>query len=289
MKLYAICLVKNEDDVIGQTLAHAARYCDGIFVIDNGSTDGTWDIVRDLAARDPRIVAFARTLEPYDDALRWPPYEEYHGRLSDDDWWLILDGDEFLAEDPRPVIAEASREPAEVINAWQIQFYYTEKDHAAWLAGEDTRDRPIFERRRHYRIDWQEPRLFRNRREGTWEDAYLRRKLPAPRGEDGQEGPVRVGRIARRKILNRHFQYRDPEQIEKRLRLRYGHAKFAAQVDSTDWRTKMRSSRHLHCHRPGERWHFSASGLTYYYSSWMRYVLKSRVQRAQRRFAEVIG
>lgn len=290
MKLYAICLVKNEDDVIGQTLTHAARCCDGIFVIDNGSTDRTWDIVQELSVRDSRIVTFARTLEPYDDALRWPPYEEYHGRLSNDDWWLILDGDEFLAEDPRPVIAQAEREGASVINAWQIQFYYTDRDHAAWLAGQDSRDRPIVERRRYYRIDWQEPRLFRNRVKGDWEQSYLRRKLPPPaHARHASGGPARIGRIARRRILNRHFQYRDPEQMEKRLRLRYGNEAFAAQVPSMDWRTKIRNARDLRCYRDGEPWRFSASGLGHYYAGWLRYVFKSRLRRAQERLAETIG
>jgi hypothetical protein len=36
-KLNAICMVKDEDDIIEQTLAHAVRYCDKIYVLDNGT------------------------------------------------------------------------------------------------------------------------------------------------------------------------------------------------------------------------------------------------------------
>ena len=49
VKLYAICLVKNKDDVVGQTLIFATCYCDKIFVIDNGSTErGLRHIMRKL-------------------------------------------------------------------------------------------------------------------------------------------------------------------------------------------------------------------------------------------------
>jgi glycosyltransferase involved in cell wall biosynthesis len=37
-----------------------------IYVYDNGSVDGTWDIVRDLAATYPQIIPYKReaTLQP---------------------------------------------------------------------------------------------------------------------------------------------------------------------------------------------------------------------------------
>ena len=53
-KIGAICPVKNEDDIIPQTLVHATQYGDQIFAIDNGSTDQTWDVVRALASTKRR-------------------------------------------------------------------------------------------------------------------------------------------------------------------------------------------------------------------------------------------
>lgn len=281
MKIYAICLVKNEDDVIEQTLRHAARFCDRIFVIDNGSTDQTWDIVQSLQKQHEQIVPFMQTVDRYDEGMRWFAYDAQHRELSDNDWWLVLDADELLAEDPRPVIASAIRQEADVINAWQIQFYFTEKDYAEWEAGRDDRRTPIFERRRYYRIDWQEPRLFRNQ---TRRNTIFRQSKLLEANTPWASEIVRTkGKVARRRVFNRHFQYRDPSQITKRLELRYGRPEFAAQVKSLDWRTVMQPSRDLCYHRDGERWHFSVAGLTHCYSGWMRYALLSRYGRFRQR------
>lgn len=279
MKLYAICLVKNEDDVIAQTLTHACQYCDKIFVIDNGSTDRTWDIVQELAKSRPAIVAFARKLQPYDEGLRWLVYDAHHRELTDEDWWFILDGDELLAEDPRPVIEQAMKERADVIKAWQIQFYFTEKDYERWRAGRDDPSRPIMERRRYYCIDCQEPRLFRNQ---TERNAIFRQsKLLTPTTPLGTSVLRSKGKVCRRRILNRHYQYRDPVQIEKRLQLRYGNPSFAAQVKSRDWKSVLRASRGLHYYEDGARWRFSVSGLVRYYRGWVRYVFISRLDHVK--------
>ena len=41
MKIFGIMLVKNEVDIVGHTLKEAQKWCDKIFILDNGSTDGT--------------------------------------------------------------------------------------------------------------------------------------------------------------------------------------------------------------------------------------------------------
>jgi glycosyltransferase involved in cell wall biosynthesis len=286
MKIYAICLVKNEDDVVGQTLTYAARYCDKIFVIDNGSTDSTWQIVQGLSKKQLQIIPFMQTQERYDDGLRWHVYEAHNRELTDSDWWMILDSDEFLAEDPRPVIGEAMRKRADVIEAWQIQFYYTEKDYESWQTGGDSRALPITSRRRYYRIDHREARFFRNLASGDWQTSFLRRKLPMPPWlrsasvkDSRQTLPIRIGKKLRRRILNRHYQYRDPPQIEKRLLLRYGNPLFAAQVKSPDWRSVMRASKDLYRYSEGDEWRFKFSDLLTEYLGSVRYVLKSVTAR----------
>jgi len=277
MKLYAICLVKNEDDIIAETLTYAARHCDKIFVLDNGSSDATWDIVKNLARTENRIIPFEQTTRPYNDGLRALVYNQIHAELSDDDWWMILDADEFMAEDPKALIQEAKRDRADIIRSWQIQFYFTEKDLADWEAGLDRRERPIFERRRYYMINWQEPRLFRNQSGRLW-DVSINSGTP-----DG------LHRVWGRRILNRHYQYRDPEQIEKRLSLRFGHPSFRTHVTSADWRSAVRDSRTLNCHREGEPWCFSALGIVYYYRRTALYALQGKYRGAIRRFRRAMG
>lgn len=252
-RIYGICLVKNEDDIIAQSLTFAAKYCERIFVIDNGSTDDTWNIVQRLAARSATIVPFEQTFEPFDNGLRSRVYNAMHRELSEDDWWYIVDADEFLAEDPRPVVEQAVKAGADVVNTWQIQFYFTERDVDEHEKGSPDRDQPIFDRRRHYLIDWQESRLFRNdpRRQWNPNNPY-------------NATPDWLSSVHRRRILNRHYQYRDPEQISKRLGVRQGHRQFP-HVQSPNWQSVVRNSRQLNFHRDGAPWRFSPSGVLYFY------------------------
>jgi glycosyltransferase involved in cell wall biosynthesis len=230
------------------TLTFASRYCDRIFVIDNGSSDRTWDIVQALARQNPRIVAFEQCFLPYGDALRARVYNRFHHERSAADWWLILDADELLAEEPGPVITQAVGEGADLIWSWQIQFYFTEQDLADWASGVDGRERPITERRRYYSINWQEPRLFRNDPARPW-NADANVKVP-----DGLTG------CCTRRILNRHYQFRDPVQMASRLRLRFGHPSFSHHVPSPDWQVYVRDSRRLQRHEEGKPWQFSVAG-----------------------------
>lgn len=52
----SICMVKDEADVIEGTLRRMAREVDQLLVADNGSTDGTRDLLADLARELPLIV-----------------------------------------------------------------------------------------------------------------------------------------------------------------------------------------------------------------------------------------
>jgi hypothetical protein len=273
----AICLVKNEDDVIAQSLMFATQYCDRIYVIDNGSTDDTWTIVNDLSRRNGAIVPFEQTLLPYGDWLRARVFNEIHTKRPDDHWWMILDADEFFAEDPRVAIEAAGRQRADLVTTWQIQFYFTDRDLDAWTQGKDCREEPIFNRRRYYQINWREPRLFRNRSRRRW-DTEANIKVP-----DG------LTRTCSYRPLNRHYQFRDPEQMQKRMALRYGHPLFP-HVQSAEWRAHIRDFRTLYFHDDQETWRFSPRGLAGFYrkTAYNRFVSACRggaIRRARRMFS----
>jgi glycosyltransferase involved in cell wall biosynthesis len=264
-RLNAICLVKNEDDIIAQTLIHASQYCDKIFVLDNGSTDSTWEIVQTLSRKNEAIVPLKQILTPFSREHRGIVYHEVGHEMAEDDWWLVLDGDEFLAENPQPVIEQAVKEGADLIRTWQVQFYFTEVDLRQWEEGKDSRDKSVFDRRRYYLINWQEKRLFRNKKGLIWGNHI------APQGLHG---------VCRRRIMNRHYAFRDPDQIQKRLMVRFGHPSCFRHVKSTDWTSVLRDSRKLIYHQYGEPWRFKFSGLYYYYRRRFMRRARKKIKRA---------
>lgn len=245
MKLFGLCVVKDEADVIQQSLTHALEYCDRIIVLDNGSTDATWSILQDLSQQySQKITLFGQITEPFRDSIRSHIYNQFHTELTATDWWLRLDADEFLAEDPRPYLERANHEQADFIKAWQIQFYYTDIDHEQWLEGRDSTHQPITERRRYYKINWREYRLFRNQPEIAWDT------------QSSPQWPNGLCKVSHQLLFNRHYQYRDPDQIQKRLHGRYLNPEFQ-HVNSLDWQSHIYPSRKLHYLHANGGWQFN--------------------------------
>jgi glycosyltransferase involved in cell wall biosynthesis len=236
-RLYGLMIAKNEADIVGQSLAHALGHCDKIIAMDNLSTDGTWEVMQDMARRHPgRIVAHCRIKDAFSDGLRAVGYNAFHGELSASDWWLRLDADEFLNEHPAAVIERADDEAADFIRAYQMSFALTDIDVAAIERGEDSRERPIEQRRRFYRVNWREFRLFRNNPAVVW-DTALNRQFPQNLSKD---------RLCSQAIFNRHYSHRDIEQLKARIAVRRDSAAFAHVTDD-DWRryTYAASTQHV--------------------------------------------
>ncbi len=233
MKLFGLGLVKNEVDVLEQSARHALRWCERLHYLDNGSDDGTWELIEHLAkATHGRVVAVGRHDGPFSDGLRGLVYDEVRHSLGRDDWWLQLDADEFIEGDPRPAIRAAAAEGHNRIRVWQAQFAFTDEDLAEWEAGRDDRTRPIQERRRWYRADWRESRLWRHDPGRAW-------------GSGSQTYPEWADSPSRWSLVNRHYQYRDPEQIQRRVADRHG---VFPHVTSPEWRafvTPTAGLRHL--------------------------------------------
>jgi hypothetical protein len=229
LKIYGLVLVKDEVDVVGQAIRHALGFCDRIAVLDNGSGDGTPELIEMLAAEFPGRVLFWG-VEPgrYHRGLRAPMYDELRHEIGWDDWFFQLDADEFLIDDPRPRLAEAAAAGFDTVRTWQAQFRFTTVDLADWEAGREDPTRPIEQRRRYYTVDWREDRFFRNRPDRAWEGTT-------------HNLPDWATNIAPFALVNRHYQYRDPAQIQHRLDLRAGLRSDHAfpHVASTDWRAEV--------------------------------------------------
>jgi glycosyltransferase involved in cell wall biosynthesis len=213
-RIHAICLVKNEGDVIAQTLHHASQFCHKIYVFDTGSTDDSWKQVQLI--NNSVVVPFRQEKVSYSEGLRAQVFNTVRKYCATGDWFLNLDADEFLAENPQKAIKIAEQEEATQINTLQYNFYFTDKDCEDYRKGHDSRSRPIAQRRRYYRFVNIEQRLFRVREDLTWPE-HNDTKHPS-----GYQIPVGVKKHKKcsYKIPNCHYQYRDPEQIKLRLETR---------------------------------------------------------------------
>lgn len=211
-KLFAACLAKNEEDIIADCLRHAARFCDRIYVIDNGSTDRTWEIVRDL--RLARIVPVASVNFPYREYLRVWFMGAMKEELGLNNWWYILDADMFLDGDPRAAVAGAEEERADAIGVEIVNFHLTPDEAAAARREgrqEGWRDRVFYHLYESGEID-----LFKN----------------TPRLDYGicARLPLGLTREHSRRLVSRHYPHRSAEQLEKRIRSRSANPDFGPQL-----------------------------------------------------------
>jgi hypothetical protein len=229
LKIYGLVLVKDEVDVVGQAIRHALGFCDRIAVLDNGSGDGTPELIEELASEYPgRVIFWGIERCLFRRSLRGLMYDELRHELGWDDWFLQLDSDEFMASDPTSKLAEATASGFDVVRTWQAQFRFTKDDLAEWEAGRDDPTRPIEQRRRYYSVDWREARFFRNRPDRAWEGTT-------------RTIPDWATTAAPFSLVNRHYQYRDPAQIQHRLDVRAAARSDYAftHVTNTDWRSEV--------------------------------------------------
>lgn len=206
MKLNAICMVKNEVDIVGETLINACRFCHRIYVFDNGSTDGTYELLQKLSATHEQIVIAAHSDEMFKNQLRNRVYNMYHNLYEDTDWWYILDADELLVDDPRPMLEKAAAQNKNAMRAWMAQFYFTDADMAQYDS--ENHAQPITQRRRYYRINWREPRFFLNAKDTSWPETISGRFPPF------------CNRLYAHSPVLRHYAQRTPEQITARVKIR---------------------------------------------------------------------
>ena len=100
MKIFAIMLVKNEVDIVGYVLKEAEKWADKIFILDNGSTDGTWELIQSM--KNDVITPCKQYFGDSHNGLRADVYNEFKHLSKPGDWWCYkCDADEVYAEDPR--------------------------------------------------------------------------------------------------------------------------------------------------------------------------------------------
>jgi len=204
-------VVRDEDDILSQCLAHLLTWIDALYVLDLGSKDSTWEILQNAAVKDRRIIPWKSCPYRFDESLRGYVFDAFRARMRDGDWVLRLDADEFYQIPPPEFVANHLQPHESCVHLAWYYFRLTSREVQDYEEGKvaiaEDRRRPIAERRRFYKIpEYAEPRMFRYRASMKW---------PASR-----PFPFNAGYVARERIPIRHYPHRDPEQMKKRYRLR---------------------------------------------------------------------
>jgi hypothetical protein len=202
VKIHAICLVRNEADVIQECLLEAGEWADRIYLYDGASTDGTWELIQSM--RSEKIVPWRSDNTTFREGLRALVYNDVRKDAHEGDWWCQLNGDEFYTEDPRAFL-QAVPTSEHVVWGLMIQYYLTPEDvdgGAEWH-GQFARDR---DRIRYYRAACAERRFFRHRDRLRWDDRHA--------------WPEHLGIVHPKLLPFRHYPYRSPQQIQMRLDVR---------------------------------------------------------------------
>jgi hypothetical protein len=211
MRFHGLMLLRDEADILAESLARMLEWIDNLYILDLGSTDGSWEIVQDFAARDKRIVPCKSAPIIYSDGLRCMLFDRYRKLFDPGDWVMKIDADEiYHIPPPRFVEQRLGRLDGAVYLQWYF-FRLVKSEVDAYESGQvdvaADRKRSIEDRRRYYKISqYSEPRMFRYRRSMQWPANVF--------------WPFNFGYVSRSRIPIRHYPHRDPIQMAARFRLR---------------------------------------------------------------------
>jgi hypothetical protein len=110
IKVVVFTRVKNEVDIIEAFVRHHAQHCDKIIVLDDGSTDGTYDILRRLQASSLPLVLLADEAIGYRQSQDMTRLAQIAIDKLGADWLIPIDADEFIELSGSRTLAEVLRE-----------------------------------------------------------------------------------------------------------------------------------------------------------------------------------
>jgi len=210
-KLFGVCFAKNEEDIITDSVSHAAKFCDKVFIVDNASTDRTWEIVRGLDLNN--LVTVCSKDFVFRDYLRLRFMETRKEELGLNNWWYIFDADEFLLDNPFDAIAQAEGEDADCIAVSVINFLLTKEEVRN---AEESGRQETWRDRKYYVLYESGPvKFFKNTK---YVDYGICDSIP-----------LGLTKECSLRLPLKHYPHRSVDQLAKRVHTRYGNPEFESE------------------------------------------------------------
>ncbi|MCI5130091.1 MAG: hypothetical protein D3904_00910 [Candidatus Electrothrix sp. EH2] len=112
-RIIGVYLVKNEEFFLEQVVTNTYNFCDQLIIIDNYSSDSTYDIAKRLAEKSTKIAAY-RVKEPSDSHEFVRPF------CNTKTWIFAVDGDEIY--DPKGLALFKEKLLAGYYDDWWVLF-----------------------------------------------------------------------------------------------------------------------------------------------------------------------
>jgi glycosyltransferase involved in cell wall biosynthesis len=198
----AVSMVKDEADVIEATLRHMATQVDAMFVADNGSTDGTSEILHALEG-ELNLTVFDDDEVGYEQSRKMTALARIANDATGAEWIVPFDADEIWYG-PTPRIADFLMTLPDSHDIVEARLY----DHVCSGFDDPSISDPV--QRIKYRRSYAAPlrKVACRYRPG----------LTIQMGNHGATYSEGGGYLSDRCIAIRHFPYRSPEQVVRKVR-----------------------------------------------------------------------
>lgn len=196
MAVFGIAMVRDEADIIGLTLTHALHHVDHVLILDNGSVDGTSEIIRSM----PRTTVIDDPEIGYYQARKMTALASM-AREQGADWVMPFDADEFICAGRVGLVRHVLEGQPDEIDVVEADFYH----HCA--TGMDEPGQDIVER-----WVWRES-------ESRIPKVCCRTRLGLEI-EQGNHAATYFGAralVSPDKMIVHHFPYRSPEQMIRKV------------------------------------------------------------------------
>ncbi|SIR15881.1 MULTISPECIES: glycosyltransferase family 2 protein [Acidiphilium] len=135
MRLVSVTRILNEDDIVEAFVRHNHASLDHMVFLDNGSTDATLDILRQLQAEGLRLSVFQTIAAGFDEVAVNTWLYRMADQMHRADFVVFLDADEFITTTDAPLADLLAARPVQdrAVAVPLVHYFDTVEDDAAEL------------------------------------------------------------------------------------------------------------------------------------------------------------